>query len=110
MQNHCSTRAGGPRLWKPSALWAGSIACALLSACAGYPVADEPWATSVRQVRTLQALHPQGLGPDVGPVPGDGVVAHHAVQRMHQSFETLPPPVNVLNIGVGTGARGAPAR
>lgn len=87
-----------------------SLVCSVLTGCAQYPVAGESWAASVRQARTLQALHPQGMGPSASPVAGDGVVAQHAVERMHKSFETPPPPVNVLNIGVGTGTRGMTAR
>lgn len=109
MHSICFLRARGPQCLTSTSLWSG-LACALLAGCAGYPAADAPWADSVRQVRTLQALHPQGLGPDVPPVPTDGVVAQHAVERMHKSFETPPPPVNVLNIGVGTGTRGVGAR
>ena len=104
-----STRARRPQCFKRQVLWL-SFACSLLTGCADYPVAGESWASSVRQARTLQALHPQGMGPAAAPVASDGVVAQHAVERMHKSFETPPPPVNVLNIGVGTGTRGMSAR
>ena len=110
MHSHSFQRAQDPQHFGQPSFWIASIACSVLTGCAGYPLADESWAMSVRQARTLQALHPQGRGADLPPVPGDGVVAQHAVERMHKSFETPPPPVNVLNIGVGTGTRGMAAR
>jgi len=83
------------------------LACVVgaLSACASSLWdADVAFGQTVRQARQTQFMNPQA--PSALPqVEGtDSGVAKAAVDRYQKSFETLPPAVNVLNIGVGTGA------
>jgi hypothetical protein len=44
------------------------------------------------------------------PHATDGGAMKSAVDRYHKSFETLPTPINIFNIGVGTPTMNAPQR
>jgi hypothetical protein len=76
----------------------------LLGACASSLwTPDATFGEAVRQAQHTQVLDP--TAPLSAPaVSGtDAVIAKSAVDRYQKSFEVLPLPVNVLNIGVGTG-------
>lgn len=68
---------------------------------------DAQFGQSVRQAAQSQLLDPSAPVSTPMRLGTDGVIAKSAVDRYQKSFEVLPPPVNVLNIGVGTGASGA---
>jgi len=82
-----------------------------LSACASSLWSPQAsFGQAVRQAQQAQALDPSAPKAVVTTLGTDGVIAKAAVDRYHKSFEVLPPPVNVLNIGVGTGVGAMGAR
>jgi hypothetical protein len=74
----------------------------LLGGCAHDTVSlDRHLGDSLRQAQSLQTVYPPGHWS--APRPGsDGVVAVHAIDRYEQSYAKPLPPVNVMNIGLGT--------
>jgi hypothetical protein len=81
---------------------------AALSACASSIWApDAQLGQAVRQAQKVQTIDPDAALSKPAETGTDGAIAKAAIDRYQKSFETLPPPVNVLNIGVGTGI-GAP--
>lgn len=81
-------------------------AAILLAGCSSSPNYDARFGDAVRQARLAQTIDPNaGRNPD--PVAGmDGVSAHEAQKRYHDSFKEPPPVTNVINIG-GTMANGS---
>ncbi len=85
-----------------------TIACitgtCLLAACtAPAPRLEAGFGNAVRAAVAQQTLNPEAsLNPD--PVAGiDGATAKNTIDRYEASSKTPPPPVNVFNIGVGSG-------
>lgn len=75
-----------------------------LSACASSIwTTDAQFGQSVRQAQQAQTIDPDAALSKPAETGTDGAIAKAAIDRYQKSFETLPPPVNVLNIGVGTG-------
>jgi hypothetical protein len=82
-----------------------------LSACASSIWApDAGLGQTVRQAQRLQTIDPQAALRAPVEQGADGAIAKAAIDRYQKSFETLPPPVNVLNIGVGTGVNASGTR
>ncbi|PUE33334.1 hypothetical protein B9Z52_08115 [Limnohabitans sp. Jir72] len=87
------------------------LATMTLGACASSPwTPDATFGEAVRQAQHTQVL--DATAPVAVPLLSgtDGVIAKSAVDRYQKSFEVLPLPVNVLNIGVGTGVGNVGAR
>jgi starvation-inducible outer membrane lipoprotein len=79
-----------------------------LSACSHYPSAvDNNFGVSTRQTIDLQSANPDAPLRSHTPMTSDGQSAKAAVDRYQKSFEVLPLPTNVFNIGVGSGTGGA---
>ena len=84
----------------------GLVGCSVLalSACASSIwTPDAQWGQAVRQAQKVQTIDPDAALRQPAESGTDGAIAKAAIDRYQKSFETLPPPVNVLNIGVGTG-------
>jgi len=82
------------------------VLCAALalSACASSIWTSEAqFGQAVRQAQKVQTIDPDAALSKPAEPGTDGSIAKAAIDRYQKSFETLPPPVNVLNIGVGTG-------
>lgn len=82
------------------------LGCAVLglSACASSIwTPDAQWGQAVRQAQKVQTIDSDAALRQPAESGTDGAIAKAAIDRYQKSFETLPPPVNVLNIGVGTG-------
>ncbi len=80
-----------------------ALAVGLLSACVNEsPLLDARWSQSLTQARVRHTAHPGAASTDRGPIETDGHIARLGIERMHQSYENPPPPVNVLNLGMGT--------
>lgn len=94
-------------------LSATACLCAVLGlvACSSEPISlDRHLGQSLQQAQAQQAVYPPGHWPQTTP-PTDGMAAVNAVERYQQSFAKPLPPVNVMNIGVGTPmVAGAAAR
>ncbi len=85
--------------------------CASLGACASSLwTPDARLGQAVRQAQQVQTIDPYAALREPEQTGSDGAVAKAAIDRYQKSYETLPPPVNVLNIGVGTGMGSAGVR
>jgi hypothetical protein len=82
-----------------------------LAACSTPPPTelDRNFGQAVRNARVAQTLNPSATGR-AHPPPTSGAIAKASMDRYQKSFETPPPPVNVLNIGVGTSSGNSPSR
>jgi type IV pilus biogenesis protein CpaD/CtpE len=79
----------------------------LLNACSNYPSAiDESFGASFRQTVIIQTANPDAPLHTDTLAPSDGQSAKSAVDRYQKSFDVLPLPTNVFNIGVGSGTGG----
>ena len=88
-----------------------TVATLILGGCASSLwTPDAQFGETVRQARQSQWLDPAAPVSTPMSLGTDGVIAKSAVDRYQKSFEVLPLPVNVLNIGVGTGVGSAGAR
>jgi hypothetical protein len=82
-------------------------AAALCSGCANYLYAEPPgFGQSVVGARASQVIDPNAPSKARAAPVADGQAAKAAVDRYQKSFETPPAPVNVLNIGIGSGNSG----
>jgi hypothetical protein len=89
------------RGWRAAAVLCSALA---LSACASSIwTPDALLGQAVRQAQQVQTIDPYAALREPEESGTDGAVAKAAIDRYQKSYETLPPPVNVLNIGVGTG-------
>jgi type IV pilus biogenesis protein CpaD/CtpE len=85
----------------------GVIAVMALSGCSNYPSSiDDNFGSSVRQMVVTQIANPDATRLASETVQSDGQSAKSAVDRYQKSFEVIPPPTNVFNIGVGSGSAG----
>jgi hypothetical protein len=83
----------------------------MLGACASSLwTPDATFGEAVRNAQQTQVLDPSAPASAPLALGTDGVIAKSAVDRYQKSFEVLPLPVNVLNIGVGTGVGNMGAR
>jgi len=85
------------------------MACAVLvlNACSNYPsTIDENFGTAVRHMVSMQTVNPDAPVITNTLSPSDGQSAKSAIDRYQKSFDVLPPPTNVFNIGVGSGTGG----
>ena len=82
-------------------------AAALCSGCANYLYAEPPgFGQSVVGARASQVIDPNAPSKARAAPVADGQAAKAAIDRYQKSFETPPAPVNVLNIGIGSGNSG----
>lgn len=80
----------------------------LLTACASEPSSIEPlFGSAVRNAIVSQTMAPDAGRPTAVHPSADGVMAKAAMDRYRASFEVPPPPVNVMNIGLGGVIPGA---
>lgn len=78
-----------------------------ISACSTYPSGvDRTFGGSVRQIVQLQTANPDAPVHGKTQAHSDGQSAKSAVDRYQQSFDVIPLPTNVFNIGVGSGSAG----
>lgn len=90
----------------------GTIAllCSLAACSTQSPTEiDRNFGQAVRNARAAQTLDPSAAGRAHQPTTS-GAIAKASMDRYQKSYETPPPPVNVLNIGVGTSSGHAPSR
>lgn len=71
------------------------------------PRLDAQWGQSTRQAQTQQTAYPDAAFATRGPISTDAVATGLALQRYQRSFENPPPPVPVLQLGVGGMGSGA---
>jgi hypothetical protein len=75
----------------------------LVLGCAEQPTAvDRDFGKSVQRAQDAQAMYPRDVPPAYPPLVSDAVSGKAAIERYYKSYESPPPPGNVLNIGVGT--------
>jgi len=80
----------------------------LLNACSNYPSAiDDNFGASVRHLVNTQTANPGAPLRPTTPAQTDGQSVKSSIDSYQKSFEVLPPPANVFNIGVGSGSGGA---
>lgn len=84
-----------------------SLAFALTSCSHTPSTVDNNFGFSVRQLVKTQIANPLAPMNPTSPAPSDGQSAKSAIDRYQQSFDSVPPPTNVFNIGVGSGTGGA---
>lgn len=78
-----------------------------MGACSHNPsTVDDNFGFSVRQLVKTQIANPQAPMHTTSPAPSDGQSAKSAIDRYQQSFDSIPLPTNVFNIGVGSGTGG----
>lgn len=83
------------------------MATAVLAGCTTAPtLVDQQFGQAVIRARAQQVIDPDAP-TRVRPVSGvDGQASRAAIDRYEKTFEVPPPPVNVLNIGVGSSSTG----
>lgn len=84
--------------------------CALifLNACSNYPSPiDANFGGSVREFVNTQIANPEASQRMNTSAKTDGQSVKASIDSYQKSFEVLPPPSNVFNIGVGSGTGGA---
>jgi hypothetical protein len=73
-----------------------------LSGCASDPYRLEPaLGKTVRDAMAQQTLNPEAARQRGMQSGADGVILKSAIDRYQTSYEVPPPPVNVMNIGLG---------
>ena len=81
----------------------------LLSACASDTSGlDARWRHSLSQALAQQTAYPDSRNRLRGPIDTDGEIARLGIERVHQSYKNPPPPVNVLNLGMGNHSGNGP--
>lgn len=81
------------------------VASALLAGCAAPPTAvDAQFGRALTGARAAQVIDPDAPVRARAAPRSDGQAAKSAIDRYQKSFDSPPPPVNVLNIGVGSGS------
>lgn len=87
-----------------------TLLCSLAACSTPAPTElDRNFGQAVRNARSAQTLNPSASGRNHQPT-SSGTIAKASMDRYQKSFETPPPPVNVLNIGVGTSIGNSPSR
>lgn len=87
-----------------------TLLCSLAACSTPAPTElDRHFGQAVRNARAAQTLYPSAGGQAHQPT-FSGAIAKASMDRYQKSFETPPPPVNVLNIGVGTSNGNSPTR
>jgi starvation-inducible outer membrane lipoprotein len=85
-----------------------TCAVMLLNACSNYPSAiDDNFGASVRHLVNTQTAKPEAPARPTTQAQTDGQSVKSSIDSYQKSFEVLPPPANVFNIGVGSGTGGA---
>jgi len=92
------------RLGRPAAAMLAAAGAVLLGGCmTSTPNYDQRFAESVRSVREMQTLNPDGP-MNTNPVSGiDGRAATYALDRYGQSFRSPPQDNNPYAVGVSSG-------
>jgi hypothetical protein len=76
-----------------------------LSGCASNPYGVQPvLGKSVRDAMAQQTLNPEAARQRATPSGTDGMILKSAIDRYQTSYEVPPPPVNVMNIGLGSSS------
>ena len=76
-----------------------------LSGCATDPYVVEPaLGKTIRDAMAQQTLNPEAVRQSAVQTGTDGVIWKSAIDRYQKSFEVPPPPVNVMNIGLGNSS------
>jgi starvation-inducible outer membrane lipoprotein len=84
-----------------------SLSALLLSACNNYPsLVDDKFSSALRENLQMQTANSDAAIYAQQPAKSDGQSAKAAIDRYQKSFEVLPLPTNVFNIGVGSGTTG----
>lgn len=84
-----------------------TLLVAAASGCSTSPtLVDENFGQAVLRARAQQVVDPDAPSRRREPLGIDGQAAKAAVDRYEKSFENPPAPINVLNIGIGTGTSG----
>ncbi len=85
------------------------LAAASLAAGCAAPllVVDGNFGRAVNGAKAGQVIDPDAPSRRRSPAVTDGQAAKSAVDRYQKSFESPPPPINVLNIGIGSGGSSA---
>lgn len=80
------------------------LPAALLAGCATSttPQYDSRFGQALRDAKAAQTLNPTPTGTTAQGL--DGKAAREAMDRYQDSFKTPPVPVNVINIGSGSGS------
>ncbi len=80
------------------------VLSASMAACSPIPLVnpDVRGPVAVRKVWVDQSVNPQAALQARPLALGHGAIAKATIDRYQKSFESPPPPINVLNIGVGT--------
>ena len=93
-----------------SLILACSATICLLSACKTFqttPALDQSHGQALAALKAQQTFNPaaalQNGDRSVGSVEASAVTP--AVDRYYKSFAVPPPPVNIINIGVGTSGK-----
>ena len=95
-----------PRMRALNYLMFCTVIC--LNACSNYPSAiDENFGGSVRKFVNMQTANPEVSQSMNTSAKTDGQSVKASIDSYQKSFEVLPPPSNVFNIGVGSGTGGA---
>lgn len=81
------------------------VAAGALTGCVDpLPRLDEKLGDAVNMAKAQQTINPDA-SRNTDPVVGlDGQAAKSVIDRYQKSYQSPPPPVNVITIGVGSGA------
>lgn len=83
------------------------MTAAVVAGCSSYPSnVDDNFGKAVTGLRAQQVIDPDAPSRRKPPAGIDGQAAKSSVDRYQKSFDTPPPPVNVLNIGIGSSSGG----
>ena len=78
-----------------------------ITGCANDAYVTAPnFGSAVRNAVSAQTLNQDAGKQQPAKAGADGVIMKSAVDRYQSTYELPPPPVNVLNIGVGGSAGG----
>ncbi len=84
-----------------------AIAVVFSTGCTSSPTTvDANFGQAVRRAQAQQTLDPDAPSRPRRPAGADGQAAKSSIDRYQKSFDAPPPPVNVLNIGIGSGTTG----
>ncbi len=79
--------------------------CIVLSGCANKPTLnDQLFGTAYRAALMEQEAVNEDFNNSLISRTTDGNAMKSAVDRYQKSFETIPLPINIFNIGVGTSS------
>lgn len=87
------------------------LVCSALVGCASQPTQiDRQFGVASKDAFSRQQIIPDAALSTPVLRTSDGSAMKSAIDRYHKSFEILPVPVNIFNIGVGTPMVASPQR